>query len=85
VAGNAAQVAFTVQRELTALGLNELCVVYGVYRLETREVWVPPGTADATTRLAHPPTDLIAFSELGDAIAKSDLIARDLGRNDKHG
>jgi len=42
VAGNAAQVAFTVQRELTALGLNELRVVYGVYRLETREVWVHP-------------------------------------------
>ena len=85
VAGNVAQVAFTVQRELAGLGLNELRAVHGVYRLETREVWVPPGTADATTRLAHPPTDLIAFSELGDAIAKSDLIARDLGRHDKHG
>ena len=85
VAGNAAQVAFTVQRELTALGLNELRVVYGVYRLETREVWVPPGTADAATRLAHPPTDVVAFGALGDAIAKSDLIVRDLGRHDKHG
>jgi carbonic anhydrase len=85
VAGNAAQVAFTVQRELTGLGLNELRVVYGVYRLETREVWVPPGTADAATRLAHPPTDLVAFGQLGDAIAKSDLIAPNLGRHDKHG
>src|SRR6516162_1261746 len=82
VAGNAAQVAFTVQRELTALGLNELRVVYGVYRLETREVWVPPSTADAATRLAHPPTDVVAFGELGDAIAKSDLIAGNLGRHE---
>jgi len=85
VAGNAAQVAFTVQRELTGLGLNGLRVVYGVYRLETREVWVPPGTADRATRLAHPPIDLVAFGGLGDAIARSDLIARNLGRRDKHG
>ena len=84
VAGNAAQVAFTVQRELTGIGLNELHVVYGVYRLETREVWVPPGTADAATRLARPPPDLVAFCQLGDAIAKSDLIAQNLGRYDKH-
>jgi len=82
VAGNAAQVAFTVQRELTGLGLNEFRVVYGVYRLETREIWVPPGTADPATRLAHPPTDIEAFDQLGDAIAKSDLIARDLGRHE---
>jgi hypothetical protein len=60
-------------------------VVYGIYRLETREVWVPPGTADAATRLAHPPTDLVAFGQLGDATAKSDLIARNLGRHDEHG
>src|SRR5215472_16339310 len=79
VAGNAAQVAFTVQRELTGLGLNEFRVVYGVYRLETREIWVPPGTADPATRLAHSPTDIEGFDQLGDAIAKSDLIARDLG------
>jgi hypothetical protein len=85
IAGNAAQVAYTLQRELTGLGLNELRVVYGVYRLETREVWVPPGTTDAAARLAHPPTDLAAFDGLGDAIAKSDLIARELGRQDKHG
>jgi len=70
---------------LIALGLNELRVVYGVYRLETREVWFPPGTADAAMRLAHPPSDLVAFGGLGDAIARSDLIARDLGRHDKHG
>ena len=82
VASNAAQVAFTLQRELTGLGLNELRVVYGVYRLETREVWIPPGTADAATRLAHPPTDPVAFGQLGDAIAKSDLIARDLSRQE---
>jgi len=85
VAGNVAQVAFTVQRELAGLGLNELRAVHGVYRLETREVWVPPGTADSPTRLAHPPTDLAAFDQLGDAIAKSDLIAQNLGRYDKHG
>jgi carbonic anhydrase len=82
VAGNAAQVAFTVQRELTGLGLNELRVVYGIYRLETREVWVPPDTGDGAPRLAYPPTDLVAFGQLGDAIAKSDLIARDLGRHE---
>ena len=85
VAGNVAQVAFTVQRELAGLGLNELRAVHGVYRLETREVWIPPGTGDAGTRLAHPPTDLVAFGQLGDAIAKSDLIAQNLGRYDKHG
>jgi hypothetical protein len=67
---------------LTGLGLNELRVVYGVYRLETREIWVPPGTADPPTRLAHPPTDIVAFDQLGDAIAKSDLIAHDLGRHE---
>jgi carbonic anhydrase len=75
VAGNAAQVAFTVQQELTGLGRDELRVVYGVYRLETREMWVPPGTADAALRLAHPPSDLAAFEGLTDAIAKSELVA----------
>jgi carbonic anhydrase len=80
VAGNAAQVAFTVQRELSGLGLSEPRVVYGVYRLETREVWVPPGSVDGVTRLAHPPTDLAAFGQLGDAIARSDLIAGNLSR-----
>jgi carbonic anhydrase len=82
VAGNAAQVVFTVQLELTGLGPNELRVVYGVYRLETPEVWVPPSTAEGAMRLAHPPTDLVAFNQLGDAIAESDLVARDLGRRE---
>jgi carbonic anhydrase len=72
---NAALAAYTVQQELRRFEPGELRAVYGVYLLETREVWAPrPGVAE-TTGLAEPPTDLASFVDLGEAIVRSDRIA----------
>jgi len=75
---NAALTAYTVQSELEQLeqlDRRDLRAVYGVYLLESREVWAPRGNAAQTIGLAEPPRDLASFVELGEAIVKSDRIA----------
>ena len=72
---NAALAAYTVQQELHGLGPGDLRAAYGVYLLESREVWTPPGNAGATVGLAEPPRDSASFLELGEAIATADRIA----------
>jgi len=71
---NAALAAYTVQQELHELNPHNLRAVYGVYALQSREVWTPPGNAGRATGLAEPPRDLASFIELGETIAKSDRI-----------
>jgi carbonic anhydrase len=70
---NAALTAYTVQQELQGVDPRELYVVFGVYLLESREVWGPQagGTANG---LAEPPRDAVGFVQLGDAIARSNRI-----------
>ena len=72
---NAALSAYTVQQELHGLGPGDLRAAYGVYLLESREVWTPPGNAGATMGLAEPPRNSASFLELGEAIATADRIA----------
>lgn len=67
--------AHSIQREFGAGGLADLQTVYGVYLLETREVWTPPLRKPEGMGLAPAPHDPGEFLELGDAIAKSDRIA----------
>ncbi|HKM61878.1 MAG TPA: carbonic anhydrase [Acidisphaera sp.] len=75
VAANAALTAYTVQQELRGQDTHALRTVYGVYRLDTREVWAPrTGTSD-TAGLAEPPANPVDFIELGDAIAGSERIS----------
>jgi carbonic anhydrase len=71
---NAALAAYTMQQELHGLDPLDLRAVYGVYVLQSREVWTPVGNAGVPTGLADPPRDLASFVELGEAIAGSDRI-----------
>jgi carbonic anhydrase len=68
---NAALTAYAVQKEFETGDPADLQSVYGVYLLETREVWTPLQTRG----LARPPPDQAGFSQLGEAIAKSERIA----------
>ncbi|MBR0728226.1 hypothetical protein JQ582_02830 [Bradyrhizobium japonicum] len=72
---NAALAAYSIQQEFGSSAPGELQTVYGVYLLETREVWAPrPGAVDAIG-LAAAPHDLSGFIELGEAIVQSRRIA----------
>jgi carbonic anhydrase len=70
---NAALTAYTVQQELLDVDPRELHAVYGIYLLQSHEVWVPEG--GERTGLARPPTDLASFVKLAEAIVTSDRIA----------
>jgi carbonic anhydrase len=76
---NAALAAYSIQQGVGSNNAGELRAVYGVYLLETREVWAPrPGDAN-TVGLAAAPHDLAGFIDLGDAIVQSERIAGFLG------
>ena len=68
---NAALTAFSVQKAIDADGSDGLRTVYGVYRLETREVWTPRLGRPQGSGLAAAPRDLRGFNELGDAMVQS--------------
>jgi len=72
---NAALAAYSVQQEFGVSAPTELQTVYGVYLLETREVWVPHLGHLEGSRLAAAPRDLGGFVDLGQAIVQSRRIA----------
>jgi carbonic anhydrase len=72
---NAALAAYSIQQEFVANDLTELRAVYGVYLLETREVWAPRLDDTKEVGLAAAPADLAGFAELGNAVIRSDRIA----------
>ena len=72
---NAALAAYSIQQEFGAGDPSKLRTAYGVYLLETREVWAPRLGNTKGTGLATPPNDPAGFVELGDAIVKSERIA----------
>ena len=72
---NAALAAHSIQQELGSGDAAGVHTVYGVYLLETREVWAPsPGHAKGDG-LAPAPRDAAGFAELAQAIVQSDRIA----------
>ena len=72
---NAALSAYSIQQEFISHDLPGLQAVYGVYVLETREVWAPrPGNINGTG-LAATPRDLAGFARFGDAVVQSERIA----------
>jgi carbonic anhydrase len=76
---NAALAAYSIQQGFGSNNASELRAVYGVYLLETREVWSPrPRDADIVG-LAEAPHDLAGFIDLGNAIVRSERIAGLLG------
>jgi carbonic anhydrase len=75
VVTNAALAAYSIQKEFVISGMTELQAAYGVYLLETREVWAPRPNHIDGVGLAAVPHDPSGFADLGDAIAKSTRIA----------
>jgi carbonic anhydrase len=75
VATNAALAAYSIQQEIGSADPAQLRAVYGVYLLETREVWTPPFSKVQDTGLAAPPRDLAGFVEFGNSIVQSERIA----------
>ena len=72
---NAALAAHTLQKELGSSGADDIRAVYGVYLLDTRQVWAPRRGTAVWTGLADAPSDQADFVELGNAILHSDRIA----------
>jgi len=72
---NAALAAHAIQQELGTSDPAGLRAVYGIYLLETREVWAPRLGEIKGMALAAPPRDPAGFIELGDAIIQSNRIA----------
>jgi len=72
---NAALAAYSIQQEFGTTGPARLQAVYGVYLLETRQVWTPRVSELNGIGLAAAPRDAAGFIELGDAIMRSDRIA----------
>ncbi len=75
IATNAALAAHSIQEEIAARDPADLRAAYGVYLLETRQVWTPALGDGKATGLAAPPRDIVGFIELGNALVKSDRIA----------
>ena len=71
---NAALAAYSIQQELRTRDPEQLKAVYGVYLLETRQVWAPHVSEMRGAGLAAAPRDASGFIELGDAILRSDRI-----------
>jgi len=72
---HAALAAYSIQGESAGGMPAGIQAVYGVYLLETREIWAPrPDNADGVG-LAPAPRDLAAFVDLGGAIVRSRRIA----------
>ena len=72
---NAALAAYSIQQEFETSGQTEMRAVYGVYLLETREVWAPHLSNVKGIGLAAAPRDLAGFAELGNAVVQSERIA----------
>jgi carbonic anhydrase len=71
---NAALAAYSIQQEFGTSDPAELQTVYGVYLLETRQVWAPRVSEMKGIGLASAPQDTEGFTELGNAILQSHRI-----------
>jgi len=76
VVSNAALAAYTVQQEMIAQGLR---ATYGVWLIESREVWAPRAGSAECAGLAFPPDDHAAFAGFAEAVVRSDRIVALLG------
>ena len=72
---NAAWSAYEIQQAFAADGQSRAHVAYGVYLLDSREVWTPQMDQRSGTRLASPPKDAAGFGQLADAVVRSARIA----------
>ena len=63
-----------MQQELETNQQAEMQAVFGVYLLETREVWAPCLNNLKGTGLVAAPHDLAGFTDLGNAVVQSERI-----------
>jgi carbonic anhydrase len=75
VATNAALAAYSLQQEFGVGSPGGLQAAYGVYLLESRELWAPRVGAKEEVGLAAAPEDIGSFVDLGEAVVKSRRIA----------
>jgi carbonic anhydrase len=75
VVSNAALAAYTVEHELRSSAGSTLRAAYGVWLLESREIWAPRALDAQCAGLASPPADAAAFARLADAVVNSGRIA----------
>jgi carbonic anhydrase len=71
---NAALAAYSIRQEFEATARTEMRAVYGVYLLETREVWAPRLGNVNGVGLAAAPHDLAGFVDLRNAVVQSERI-----------
>ena len=71
---NAALAAHSIREEFGTSDPAEMQTVYGVYLLETRQVWAPHVDKMKAIGLATAPRNPPGFIELGNAILQSDRI-----------
>jgi carbonic anhydrase len=71
---NAALAAHSIQEEFGTSDPAELRTVYGVYLLETRQVWAPHVNKKKEIGLATAPRNRTEFIELGNAILQSNRM-----------
>ncbi len=76
VVSNAALAAYTLQQELGAAGSHGLRAAYGVYLLEAMQIWAPRAGSRDCAGLAYPPADFAAYYDFGDAVLRTERIAR---------
>ncbi len=79
IAANAALAAHWVSRQFPRAAAKGVRAAYGVYLLETREIWSPPFGPEPAQGLAEPPEDAAGLQLLHAAIVRSERIARLLG------
>jgi carbonic anhydrase len=71
---NAALSAYSIQQEFIANDLPGSRAAYGVYILETRELWAPRSCNIERTGLAPAPCNPVEFADFGNAIVQSERI-----------
>jgi len=74
VVTNAALAAYSLQQEFGAKDPKGLQAVYGVYLLETRQIWAPQASGTKGIGLATVPRDAEEFTKLSNAILQSDRV-----------
>ncbi len=76
IAANAALAAYWARRQFPSAEGDGVRTAYGVYLLETREIWSPPSASGLEPSLAEPPEDPAGIMALSAAIVRSERISR---------
>ena len=76
IADNAALAAHWARRYFRRAEARGVQAAYGIYLLETREIWSPPFGPGSSSGLGEPPKEAAGLADLSAAMVRSDRIAR---------